>query len=342
MSTRSGKPALEAPAPTAVTLPPPSAPSAPAIGGRNGESSVAPAASAAASDENDRALLEALIGSKLFHDYERAFTEATGLPVALRPVESWQLPLHGKTNEGPFCALMAERSRACGSCLEVQDRLAHAAIDGPSTTVCPAGLSDTVVPVRLGDRLIGFLQTGQVFRRAPTQAQFQRTARLLTKWGVKVDPAALRHAYFSTRVVPSRQHEAVIKLLTIFAQHLSILSNQIIVQNRNAEPPLITRAKAYIHEHHTENVRLGDIAKAVNSSPFYFCKMFKKATGLNFTDYLSRIRIERAKNLLLNPNLRVSEIAFEVGFQSLTHFNRVFKNAVGQSPTRYRQQLTGR
>jgi AraC-like DNA-binding protein len=70
--------------------------------------------------------------------------------------------------------------------------------------------------------------------------------------------------------------------------------------------------------------------------------MFKKATGLNFTEYLSRIRIERAKNLLLNPNLRVSEIAFEVGFQSLTHFNRVFKNTVGQSPTRYREQLTWR
>ncbi len=70
--------------------------------------------------------------------------------------------------------------------------------------------------------------------------------------------------------------------------------------------------------------------------------MFKKATGLNFTDYLSRIRIERTRNLLLNPNLRVSEIAFEVGFQSLTHFNRVFKHTVGQSPARYREQLMGR
>ena len=84
------------------------------------------------------------------------------------------------------------------------------------------------------------------------------------------------------------------------------------------------------------------MAKAVNSSPFYFCKMFKKGTGINFTEYLSRIRIERSKNLLLNPHLRVSEIAFEVGFQSLTHFNRVFKNTVGQSPTHYREQLLRR
>jgi AraC-like DNA-binding protein len=275
-------------------------------------------------------------------DYERAFTEATGLPVALRPVDSWQLPLHGKQNEGPFCALMAERSRACGSCLEVQEKLAQAASDESATTICPAGLSDTVVPVRLGERLIGFLQTGQVFRKPPTQEQFERTAQLLAKWGIEMDRGVLRQAYFATRVVPAKQHEAVIKLLSIFSQHLSALSNQILVKQQNAEPPLITRAKAFIAEHQTESMSLGQVAKAVNSSPFYFCKLFKKATGLNFTDYLSRIRVERAKNLLLNPNLRVSEIAFEVGFQSLTHFNRVFKHTVGQSPTRYREQLSGR
>jgi AraC-like DNA-binding protein len=51
------------------------------------------------------------------------------------------------------------------------------------------------------------------------------------------------------------------------------------------------------------------------------------------------VRIERAQNLLLNPNLRVSEIGFEVGFQSLTHFNRVFKKLLSQSPTEYRAQL---
>jgi len=84
---------------------------------------------------------------------------------------------------------------------------------------------------------------------------------------------------------------------------------------------------------------LSQVAKAVNTSSFYFCKMFRKVTGINFTDYLSRLRIERAKNLLLNPNLRISEIAFEVGFQSLTHFNRVFKRILGQSPTDYRLQL---
>jgi YesN/AraC family two-component response regulator len=67
--------------------------------------------------------------------------------------------------------------------------------------------------------------------------------------------------------------------------------------------------------------------------------MFKKATGLTFTDYLGRIRVEKAKNLLLNPHLRVSEIAYTVGFQSLTHFNRVFRKLTGESPTDFREKL---
>jgi AraC-like DNA-binding protein len=67
--------------------------------------------------------------------------------------------------------------------------------------------------------------------------------------------------------------------------------------------------------------------------------LFKKATGLTFTDYLARTRIERAKNLLLNPNVRVSEVAYDCGFISLTHFNRIFKRVVGKSPTDYRRTL---
>jgi len=281
------------------------------------------------------------MASKVFQEYERAFTEATGMPVALRPVETWQLPHHGKKNEGSFCALISEKSRACASCLQVQEKLSESAAYEPHTMGCPNGLVETAVPVRLGDRLIGFLQTGQVFRKKPTQTQYERVAKVMGEWGVVADEGRLREAYFSTRVVPGRQHEAVVRLLAIFAQHLAMLSNQVVVQHEHSEPPVIARAKEYINEHQTENLRLGHVAKACNTSTFYFCKMFKKVTGINFTDYLSRVRIEKSKNLLLNPNLRVSEIAFEVGFQSLTHFNRVFKKILGQSPTEYRSQLLG-
>jgi len=284
-------------------------------------------------------LMEALAGSKIYQDYERAFSEATGLPVALRSVESWQLTHHGKRFENPFCAMLAQKSRACAACLQTQQQLSETATNEPQTVTCQAGLCDTAVPVRMGDQLIGFLATGQVFQKKPTEAQFNRTAKLLADWGVQNDVNELREAYFDTRVLSSRQHESVVKLLAIFAEHLSMVSNQIVVREQHAEPPVVARAKQFITEHQTEELSLEQVANAVHTSKFYFCKMFKKATGINFTDYLSRVRTERAKNLLLNPNLRVSEIAYEVGFQSLTHFNRVFKRILGRSPTDYRGQL---
>ncbi len=288
---------------------------------------------------NENNLAQALAHSKIYQDYERAFSETTGLPVALRPVECWQLPHHGGRKENPFCALMATKSRACAACLQVQQKLSETATHEPQTVTCQLGLSDTAVPVRLGEKVIGYLQTGQVFRKKPTEAQFERTLKLCREWGIEVDDDTLREAYFSTRILSAKQHEAMVKLLAIFAQHISLLSNQIVVRQENAEPPVIARAKQYIQEHQAEDMSLGQVAKAVNTSTFYFCKMFKKITGINFTDYVSRVRIEKAKNLLLNPNLRVSEIAYEVGFQSLTHFNRVFKKILGQSPTDYRGQF---
>lgn len=288
---------------------------------------------------HNNTLIDALAKSKVYQEYERAFSEATGLPVSLRPVESWQLPHHGKRNENPFCAMMAQKSRSCANCLQLQQKLSENATHEAYTAVCEAGMSDTAVPVRLGEKLIGFLQTGQVFRKKPSAAQFDRTAKMIAQWGVETDLSKLRDAYFDTRVLPPKQYASSVRLLTIFAEHLSMVSNQVVVQQQTAEPPVITRAKQFIHEHQSEDLSLGQVAKAVNTSTFYFCKMFKKATGVNFTDYLSRVRIEKAKNLLLNPNLRISEIAYEVGFQSLTHFNRVFKKIVGQSPTEYRSHL---
>jgi AraC-like DNA-binding protein/ligand-binding sensor protein len=287
----------------------------------------------------NRALIAALVNSRIYREYEQAFTDLTGLPVALQPVETWQLPHHGKQNENPFCSLMSQKSRTCAACLQVQERLCEKAAHEPRTVMCPVGLCDTAVPVRLSDKLIGFLQTGQIFRKQPGKAQFARAARLVAEWGIKVDRAALQKAYFAGKVVNDTQHESTVKLLAIFAQHLAIVSNQVIIQQENAEVPVIKKAKEYIREHQAERISLGTVAKAVNMSAFYFCKMFKKAAGINFTDYLTRVRIERARNLLLNPNLRISEIGFEVGFQSLTHFNRVFKKIAGQSPTDYRAQL---
>ncbi len=284
-------------------------------------------------------LITALTDSPIYQEYERAFTAATGLPVVLRPVETWQLPHHGHNGENPFCALMAEKSRTCAACLQTHQVLSETALIAPITIDCSHGMAETAVPVRIGDRIVGLLQTGQVFRKAPTESQFRRTVKLLQDWGVATELTQLHELYFGTRVVSRCTYDGIVALLGIFSQQLSALSNQIIVQHENGEPPMIRHAKEYIAAHYTEPLSLAVVSKAVHTSTFYLCKMFKHATGINFTQYLSRVRVEKAGHLLLNPNLRISEVAFEVGFQSLTHFNRVFKKIHGQSPTAYRAKL---
>jgi YesN/AraC family two-component response regulator len=222
----------------------------------------------------------------------------------------------------------------------MQETLAKSAMGAPATLTCRYGLCESAAPIKVGTATVGFLQTGQVLDRKPTTASWQRTVQRGQELSVDLDQQPVKEAYFNSPVVPRKKLESTAKLLAIFADHLSIKSNQIAMQEANAEAPVIARARKYIEEHHAEDLSLGEVAKAVNTSLFYFCKLFKKVTGLSFTEFVSRTRVERAKNLLLNPNLRISEIAYDVGFQSLTHFNRVFRKIVGQSPTEFREQLT--
>src|ERR1700757_3480200 len=78
-------------------------------------------------------IVQRLSRSELFKDYERAFSETTKLPLALRALETWNLSMAGKPRENPFCELMARCNRTCGACLEVQENIANQNTTGPTT-----------------------------------------------------------------------------------------------------------------------------------------------------------------------------------------------------------------
>jgi YesN/AraC family two-component response regulator len=104
-----------------------------------------------------------------------------------------------------------------------------------------------------------------------------------------------------------------------------------------AEPVAIWKARKYIDEHSREELSLTRIANAVNMNANYLSENFKQVTGIKFVDYVAHVRFKNACDLLRNSRLRISEIAFAVGFQSLSQFNRVFKKFYGKSPTQYRE-----
>jgi AraC-like DNA-binding protein/ligand-binding sensor protein len=278
----------------------------------------------------------ALSESQIYHDYERAFTKGTGLPLALHEPEMFRLVQYYSKEESPFCELMGKTHKTCAACYALQQQLAREARMEVKTLKCFAGLCESAVPVRVGEDLIAFLHTGQVLLRQLTQRQFNRVAATLLKWGIEVDLQSAEEAYFQTQVLPSAQYKSLLRLLTIFAGHLAAIGDELFLQAKAGEPAAVVKARRFIDVHHAEGLSLHRVARAVNASATYLSKRFKEATGMTFIDYLGRIRVEKAKNLLRNPNLRVSSIALEVGFQSVSQFNRTFKKVTGRSPKQLR------
>jgi AraC-like DNA-binding protein/ligand-binding sensor protein len=273
--------------------------------------------------------------------YEAAFRKATGVPLKVVPPGEAAARLCYGTSENPLCTLLTGTPKGCDACLEIQRRAQRAAAKrvAPHQINCFAGLTDVAVPVMAGGRHVATLMSGQVFRREPTERDFRMVVSMLggglnAEWEKRA-----RKAYFETPVLTAERFEAVIQLLNVFSQYLAEYASRQALVCSEQEPAAVASAKQFVQSHVEEPITLDLVVRHVNVSRFYFCKLFKKATGMTLTEYVSRVRIEKAKNLLLNPNLRISEIAYEVGFQSLTHFNRVFKKILGQSPTEYRAQL---
>jgi two-component system response regulator YesN len=93
--------------------------------------------------------------------------------------------------------------------------------------------------------------------------------------------------------------------------------------------------KEFLENHYTEDITLEVLAEQVNISPQYFSKLIKKTTGFNFTDWLSMLRVKRAKELLTNSNLTVKEVCFMVGYKDPNYFSRIFKKRIGITPSEY-------
>ena len=82
-----------------------------------------------------------------------------------------------------------------------------------------------------------------------------------------------------------------------------------------------------------------DVARMMNYSEAYFCKLFKQCFNRNFTSYLTEYRVEEAKKMLAEPTVNVKEIGKAVGYSDSNYFAKVFKRITGQSPTEYRLDI---
>ena len=283
-------------------------------------------------------LADALSVSRIFRDYEAAFTKASGLPLVLREPRA-RKDAPPWPNHNSFCALMGRNSETCAACYDLQCRLEKEAVTQPCTLTCFAGLCETAVPVRIGEQIVAFLETGHVFLEKPRHSRFNKVAQTLLRWGADVDLKRAEEAWLATTVLSPVQYEGFVHMLAIFAQHLKECGNALALEAAHSEEAAVRKARKFILAHSSDDLTLAEVARVVNLSAHHFCKKFKHGTGIAFTEFVARVRVEKARHLLQEPSLRIGEIAFKAGFQSLSQFNRVFHRLTGQSPSECRKTV---
>lgn len=291
----------------------------------------------------DRKLVEALQSSALYRSYQEAFRLATGMSMFLRLAHTEQIPRESEREEqNSFC-----KAISCGDAGREECRKAHDGLraqppggDHACTSSCFARMMETAVPVRCGGSTIAWLWTGQVFVESDSRRSFTEIGSILAESGCgSAEIARLRKLWEATAEITEEKYRSVVVLLEAFGRQVGELANRLIIESRPQEPAAVTKARRYVREHLGDRLTLEDVARHAGLSPHHFCKVFRKAAGVNLIDYINRSRIEVARQMLLKDDARVSEVAFEVGYQSLSQFNRSFRTVTGESPTEYRRRL---
>ncbi|MEI6338788.1 MAG: PocR ligand-binding domain-containing protein [Verrucomicrobiota bacterium] len=279
-----------------------------------------------------------LLGSPEFTQFALILKRLTGLSMALNTpdVGTTGLGLSGDMGN-PLCKMIRdtpEGARRCEGC----DRRhqAQAGADGKSRLyTCHAGFLDMAIPIMVQGKHVATISSGQVLSEQPSDAAFHRLCRRLTWLGIP--ERHLRIAYAQAPWMPRNHLTSVMRLLEIFSRQLCGNAWRIRELEACLERPQIRKARAVVEERFRESdLRLSDAATAAGISVAHFSHVFHKETGVPFTSYVQSRRIEEAKRLLAETDQTITEICFECGFNSLTHFNRVFRRGEGCSPRQYR------
>ncbi len=291
--------------------------------------------------EFETSLLQRIANSDRYRMYQEAYRTATGLPLRLVSADpdGWCLD-DEKVNRSPFCEALNLSDQTCDACVDTNRRLMREAeANGPTTCHCFAGLCATAIPVKMGAAVIGYLKTGQVFSQTPSEEQFQKLLGAIGRKTLnKTSRDQLKKAYMQTSFVQPLQYQSKVTLLQSFAEQLSEYAESLSIIDEGSEPSAIAKARKYIHSNLDQPLPLGLVARQAGLSESHFCRLFKDSAGLTLTDYVNRCRIDWAKRELLKHEARISEIAFLIGYQSLSQFNRSFARIVGLSPTHYRRE----
>jgi AraC-like DNA-binding protein len=194
---------------------------------------------------------------------------------------------------------------------------------------------DAAMPLFNDGQHLATLLAGKVIHHRRTLEDWLRNEQI----AAKCDPQVLREiitACQTVPVIPAARFRAACVLLEFSARTLEERIPKCLRSSSTELPLSVNKAREFMHAHATERITLPQVARRAGLSVQHFCEIFKRHTGMTFTQCLALERIERAKSLLQNEGIQVAEAAFACGFESISSFNRAFKRLTGATPTQYR------
>lgn len=284
-----------------------------------------------------------VVSSPKFYELISAFSTLTGLTMRIMSAQTMSGKVWARPSGNLVCKLVTGTPRGCSVCQRVQMRLQQQCGGNPPHSceiLCIGGLLDLAVPVMADGERIATLVAGPVLARKPLRGENGEVADQLQIVINSAQRRKLEHAYLQTPVLSLGQRRAAQRLMVLFAEQIAACAcRESDGPLHQFEPACVAFAKRYIEERLLENVRTHQVAQGAHLSLQHFCRTFHKVSGETFTHYLARRRVEKAKQLLANLQITISEAAFGSGFQSIPWFNRIFKRHTGQTPRQYRTAL---
>ena len=275
-----------------------------------------------------------LTTSSAVREQQMAFACATGVPLALMDAK-------GDADEEDALCVKGCLGEPSGTFCQQKLREAERhALDRrqPTQYACPSGLVKILVPVCIGDRHVGTLLAGPFALHSLDGVRLEQLVDRLERLGLRGRVSRLRTTWRHSPLLSSNKCRAAATLLEMFAKYLEEAGRQELRTSRRSQSALLEKIEAFLASCKESPVTLKEVAARVNLSPCHFCSVFKKQTGMTFSQYRTNRRLDIARDLLGDAHRRVSDVAFEAGFESIPYFNRAFRRRFGCSPSEYRSR----
>ena len=269
-------------------------------------------------------------------------------------VPDLRLPFKYRLHDCRYCQVAKQTRESHLDCIRnkmAANRMAVRKQTGFSG-MCHLGMTDFVEPLIYRGRVLGIFYIGSVVVRGTENQARERILRYCGRRRIDATSllAELRRAPVVERIALEQSRERLMLAIEVAIRILDANSLPIeryrteqsahLLQAHKGIPALVQAAIRYVHRQYSSPIEITEVASFLKCHPDYLSRLFKKAIDCSFGEYLMRVRIDRARNLISLRRFSMGEIAWNVGFQDQSHFGRTFKRLVNQTPREYQASCT--